>query len=105
VSVGNLAGEDRVSLFPMDYANRRRLKLFARAIVVDAENDASLAERLAVPGYRGRVERIVTAKVVGFDRNCPRHITSRWSKEEWAVARRADLKSSGGLPQFGATIM
>lgn len=85
VSVGNLADSDRISLILMDYGRRRRLKLFARASVVDAENDPDLAERLTIPGYRGRVERCVTAKVVAFDWNCPQHITPRWSKEEWAL--------------------
>lgn len=85
VSVGNLAGSDRISLILMDYGHRRRLKLFARATVVDAEQDLALGARLTIPGYRGRVERCITAKVVAFDWNCPQHITPRWSEEEWAL--------------------
>src|SRR5688572_17234654 len=35
LTVGNLATDDRVSLFVMDYAQRRRLKLFGHAALVD----------------------------------------------------------------------
>lgn len=79
--VWNVVGDGSLTNVPQ----RRRLKLFARASVVDAENDPGLAERLTIPGYRGRVERCVTAKIVAFDWNCPQHITPRWSEEEWAL--------------------
>ena len=39
VSVGNIATEQRVSLFLMDYPNQRRLKLIGHARVVDAATD------------------------------------------------------------------
>ena len=83
VSLGNIAGDDRVSLFFMDYANRTRLKLFGHASVVDPGDEETLA-RLAVPGYKGRVERGVTIKVAGVDWNCPQHITPRYTEEQVA---------------------
>ncbi|GJD94204.1 pyridoxamine 5'-phosphate oxidase family protein [Methylobacterium iners] len=86
ISVGNLAGEARVSLFLMDYANRRRLKIFGQARVVEAGEDPSLAGSLAVPGYRGLVERSVVVTVAGFDWNCPQHITPRFTAAEWERA-------------------
>lgn len=80
VTVGNIAGDDRVSLFLMDYPNRTRLKILVHAREVGRE-DAAL-ERLIVPGYGARVERGVLVTVAAFDWNCPQHITSRYTLDE-----------------------
>ncbi|MEO0730617.1 MAG: pyridoxamine 5'-phosphate oxidase family protein [Pseudomonadota bacterium] len=99
VSVGNLLDDDRASLFFMDYANRRRLKILGRAKFIDAEQ-RDLLEQLIVPGYRARVERGVLIKVEAFDWNCPQHITPRQVDEdsaaEVAALRRrvAELESA-----------
>jgi predicted pyridoxine 5'-phosphate oxidase superfamily flavin-nucleotide-binding protein len=82
VSEGNLAGNDRVALILMDYANRRRLKVLGRARVVDAQEDPGLVQSLADPGYRAKVERAVVIRVEAFDWNCPQHITPRFSETE-----------------------
>lgn len=79
VSVGNLETDDRVSLFFMDYGNRARLKMFGR---VKFTEDAAMLERLAVPDYRGRVERGVLIQIEAFDWNCPQHITPRFTEAE-----------------------
>src|SRR5918993_4501052 len=70
VTTGNVAVNDRVSLFLMDYAHQRRLKIFGRMWVVDGREDPELAARLAVPGYPGRIERAVLISVEAFDWNC-----------------------------------
>lgn len=99
ITTGNLAGEDRVSLFLMDHANRRRLKLFGRAEARDAGGDPDLAARLAVPGYAAKVERAVLIRVAAFDWNCPQHITQRFTEAEVRAAtaslldRLAELES------------
>lgn len=85
VSAGNLAADGRVSLILMDYANRRRLKLFGRARLVDAGDDPALVARLEDPGYRARIERAVVISVEAFDWNCPQHITPRFTEEEFAA--------------------
>jgi predicted pyridoxine 5'-phosphate oxidase superfamily flavin-nucleotide-binding protein len=82
VSIGNVAGNDRVSLFLMDYAHQRRLKIFGRMQVVDARADPKLAEKVAVPDYAGRVERAMLITVEAFDWNCPQHITPRFTEAE-----------------------
>ncbi len=84
VSTGNLAGNDRVSLIAVDYARRRRLKLFGRARVTTLEQDAALARSLAEPEYDAVVERAVLVRVEAFDWNCPQHITPRFSAGEIA---------------------
>ena len=82
ISVGNIAVEDRVALFFMDYANRRRLKAMARARFVEAGEEPALTERVTLPDYRARVERIAILHVEAFDWNCPQHITPRFTEAE-----------------------
>ena len=82
VSVGNVSGNDRVAVFLMDYANRRRLKILGHAEIRQREDDAGLAARLAVPGYKAVVERAVRVRIAGFDWNCPQHITPRFTLDE-----------------------
>lgn len=72
ISVGNLIGDDRVSMFFMDYPNRTRLKLFGRAKIVP----------VAAGEGKPRVERLVRIHVEGFDWNCPQFITPRFTLPE-----------------------
>lgn len=81
ISQGNLAKADRVSLFAMDYPQQARLKLQGHATMQEAEDDPDLARRLATEG-QGRVERIVTIRIVAFDWNCPQYITRRFDETE-----------------------
>ena len=82
ISVGNLQGNDRVSIILMDYANQRRLKVLGRARMADASEDAALMARLEMPHYRARGERAMGITVEGYDWNCPQHITPRFTKAE-----------------------
>ncbi len=86
VTTGNLAANDRVSLFLMDYANRRRLKMFGHARLVDMETDPDKVRNLAVEDYPALLERAVLIKVQAFDWNCPQHITPRFTEDEIARA-------------------
>jgi predicted pyridoxine 5'-phosphate oxidase superfamily flavin-nucleotide-binding protein len=106
VTTGNVTVDDRVSLFLMDYRNRRRLKIFGRIRVVDVEDDPTLGARLAVPGYRAVVERTFLIKVEAFDWNCPQHITPRFTQDEiaraFAAIRGGDTENCG--PAFRAAL-
>jgi predicted pyridoxine 5'-phosphate oxidase superfamily flavin-nucleotide-binding protein len=82
LSVGNMNANDRVSLILMDYANRRRLKVWARARIVHAKDDPDLLTRLVVPDYKARVERAVVLTVEAADWNCPQHITPKFTLAE-----------------------
>ena len=82
LSVGNLTANDRISLILMDYANRRRLKIWGRVRIVAAAEDAALMARLAMPGQRGRPERAIVIDVEAYDWNCPQHITPRYTEAE-----------------------
>lgn len=82
ITTGNVQANDRVSLFMMDYAHRRRLKIFGRMRIIDAADDPALRDRLAMPDYTGRIERVVLITVEAFDWNCPQHITPRFTEAE-----------------------
>jgi ferredoxin-NADP reductase/predicted pyridoxine 5'-phosphate oxidase superfamily flavin-nucleotide-binding protein len=86
ISVGNLQGDDRVSIIFMDYARQRRLKVLGRARLVDIRDDPALIEQLRSTNYRAQVERAVLITVEGFDWNCPQHITPRFTEQEIALA-------------------
>lgn len=82
ISVGNFAGDDRVSLFLMDYPGQRRLKIWGRARLIDEDAEPALVARLESPDYRARVERGVIIMVEAFDWNCPKYITPRFTERE-----------------------
>jgi len=84
ITISNLADNDRAYLFLLDFAARRRIKIWGRARVV--ENDPALLTRLADPGYRARPERAILFMVEAWDVNCTQHITARFTKNEIADA-------------------
>ena len=84
ITISNLAENDRAFLFLLDFANRRRVKVWGRARVV--ENDAALLDRLIDKGYSARPERAILFTVEAWDINCSQHITERFTSAEVAVA-------------------
>jgi len=82
VTVGNLAENDRAFIFLMDYAERRRIKLWGRARVV--EDDAALLERLMPEGYKARPEQAILFAIEAWDANCPQHIPRLYPEEDVA---------------------
>jgi ferredoxin-NADP reductase/predicted pyridoxine 5'-phosphate oxidase superfamily flavin-nucleotide-binding protein len=104
LSVGNIKAHDRVALILMDYPNKRRLKVWAKARIVDYAEDPELIARLEIPTYRARVERAVTMTIEAFDWNCPQHITPRFTEAEieekvaHLKQRIAELEATRSLP-------
>jgi predicted pyridoxine 5'-phosphate oxidase superfamily flavin-nucleotide-binding protein len=85
LTTGNLSGDDRVSLFLMDYPRRERLKVLGHARVLDAREHAELADQLSpAPELRSKIERLFLIEVVSFDWNCPQYITPRYTAAEVA---------------------
>ncbi|MEM6585822.1 MAG: pyridoxamine 5'-phosphate oxidase family protein [Pseudomonadota bacterium] len=80
ITVGNARSDERVSLFLMDYARRKRLKILARLTVMSAQDNPELARKLVDTDYRANVERLMLFDLVAYDWNCPQHITPRYSK-------------------------
>lgn len=97
ISVGNLMGDERISLFLMDYANRRRLKIWGRARIVHEADDPALLSRLEVASYRARVERGILIRVEAWDWNCPQHITPRFTETEIEQRMEALRAENAGL--------
>jgi uncharacterized protein len=86
ISLGNVAKENRVSLFFMDYARRGRLKLLGRMRAVDLNEDPALAAQLIDPHYDANVERGMLIDVEAFDWNCSQHITPRFVAQDFESA-------------------
>jgi hypothetical protein len=82
LSTGNLAASDKVALFLMDYPQRTRLKILGHARVEDARQHPELVARLAAPEMRHHVERLFLIDVAGFNWNCPKFITPRFTAAE-----------------------
>jgi len=82
LSVGNLRGDDRVAMILVDYPNRRRLKVWGHAKIVDIKDDPALVARLHDPDYRAKPERAVVITIAALDWNCPQHLPQRLTLEE-----------------------
>lgn len=82
LSAGNLRTSDKVALFFMRYATRKRLKVLGRARSVRLADEPELAARLGDVVTDGVVERLLVIDVEGLDWNCPQHITPRFTLEE-----------------------
>jgi predicted pyridoxine 5'-phosphate oxidase superfamily flavin-nucleotide-binding protein len=63
----------------MDYAHRRRLKIWGRAKVID---DAALLSELAVSNYSAEIERGIIITIEAMSWNCPQHIPLKYSEAE-----------------------
>src|SRR5258708_24856430 len=87
ITLSNLAENDRAYLFLLDFARRRRIKLWGRARMV--EDDPALLARLVDRSYRGRPERAILFTVEAWDVNCPQHITARFTEAEIEEATAA----------------
>ena len=84
ITQGNLAENPRAFLFLMDYAARRRIKIWGRARVV--EGDAELTARLMPAGYAARPEQVILFDVQAWDVNCPKHIPQRFEAADVLAA-------------------
>lgn len=82
ISVGNIATNNKVSLFMVDYPNKRRLKLYAKAEIVELKDNPELLQNLDLEDYKFQPERMMVFNIEAFDWNCPQHITPRFTVEE-----------------------
>ena len=80
ISMGNLIDNDRAFIFLMDFANRRRIKVWGRAKVI--EIDPVLMKKLVDSEYRAKAERVFLFTVEAWDINCPQHIKPRFTEDE-----------------------
>lgn len=82
ISVGNIATNNNVALIMVDYSARARLKILAKAEIVELKDDQALYDKLNLAEYKFRPERIMVFNIEAYDWNCPQHITPRYTIED-----------------------
>jgi predicted pyridoxine 5'-phosphate oxidase superfamily flavin-nucleotide-binding protein len=87
ITQGNLSENSRAYIFVMDYAHRRRVKLWGEARMV--EDDPALLQALMPKGYRARPEQVLVFRVTAWDTNCPQHIPQKFDAADVAAALAA----------------
>jgi len=88
ITQGNLAENPRAHLFLIDYAQRRRVKIWGEARVV--ENEPALLTELMPADYKARGEQAILFAIEAWDANCPQHIPQRFEAAD--VARRLEQR-------------
>ena len=84
ITLGNLQENAKCHLFLMDYAHRRRIKIWGELRAV--EGDAALVARLKPANYKARGERVLLVEVKAWDVNCPQHIPVKIDADDVAAA-------------------
>jgi predicted pyridoxine 5'-phosphate oxidase superfamily flavin-nucleotide-binding protein len=84
ITQGNLSENPKANIFLMDYAHRRRVKIWGEARVVD--DDPALLKSLMPQGYKARPEQVILFKVSAWDTNCPQHIPQKFDAADVAAA-------------------
>jgi predicted pyridoxine 5'-phosphate oxidase superfamily flavin-nucleotide-binding protein len=101
ITQGNLSENPKANIFVMDYAHRRRVKIWGEARIVD--DDPALTKSLMPQGYKARPEQVILFKVSAWDTNCPQHIPQKFDAGDVAAAlalrdaRIAELESELAL--------
>jgi predicted pyridoxine 5'-phosphate oxidase superfamily flavin-nucleotide-binding protein len=75
ITLGNLAENPKAHLFLIDYAHRKRVKVWGEARVI--EDDPVLTTGLMPKGYKARPSQVILFKLIAWDANCPQHIPQR----------------------------
>jgi predicted pyridoxine 5'-phosphate oxidase superfamily flavin-nucleotide-binding protein len=90
ITTGNLAENPKAYLFLIDYAHRRRVKLWGTARAI--EGDEALLATLMPEGYAAKPEQAILFAVAAWDTNCHQHIPQRFDAED--VARALDERDA-----------
>lgn len=84
ITQGNLTDNDKAHLFLIDYAHKKRVKIWGTARVV--EGDSELTAKLMPESYKARPEQAILFTVSTWDANCPQHIPQRFEAADVAAA-------------------
>src|SRR5215472_585396 len=87
ITQGNLADNPKAYLFLIDYAQRRRVKIWGEARVI--EGDDALTEKLMPADYKARADQAITFTLKAWDTNCQQHIPQRFDAADVAAALAA----------------
>ena len=85
ISSGNLIDNPKAHLFLIDYRQRRRVKIWGEARMVEAT--PALLAQLMPADYKARPEQVLVFTVHAWDANCPQHIPPRFEADSRAAAR------------------
>jgi uncharacterized protein len=84
ITLGNLTDNPQAHFFMLDYARRRRVKIWGTARISE---DPELIARLMPSGYDARPERVIVFTVEAWDINCPQHIPQRFDAAQVEAMR------------------
>jgi hypothetical protein len=84
ITQGNLSENPKANIFVMDYAHRRRVKIWGEARVVD--DDPALLQSLMPHGYKAGPEQVIVFRIAAWDTNCPQHIPQKFDSADVAAA-------------------
>lgn len=82
ITIGNMTTNNNIALIMVDYPSRTRLKIFAKARIVELNENPELYNLLDLSEYKFRPERMIVMDIEAYDWNCPQHITPRYTIEE-----------------------
>lgn len=84
ISTGNFSENAKAFIFLMDYAHRRRIKLWGTVRVVD--DHPALRAMLLSDRARARAEQVMLFDLIAWDANCPQHIPQMIAAEDVLAA-------------------
>tara|TARA_R110000868_G_scaffold65119_5_gene195234 strand:- start:1315 stop:1911 length:597 start_codon:yes stop_codon:yes gene_type:complete len=84
ISTGNFSENSKAFIFLMDYAHRRRIKIWGTVRVID--DDPALTATVLPKGYRARAEQVILFTLTAWDANCPQHIPQMLAAEDVRAA-------------------
>ncbi|MGG9971843.1 pyridoxamine 5'-phosphate oxidase family protein [Ferruginibacter sp. SUN002] len=97
ISVGNIATNKNVALIMVDYPSKTRLKILAKAEVIELKDNPELYDLLDLNDYNFRPERMMVFNIEAYDWNCPKHIVARYTVEDIAEVFLAQKDQIGKL--------
>jgi uncharacterized protein len=97
ISIGNISTNNIVALIMVDYPNRARLKIAAKAEVIELIDNPNLYKLLDLRSYAFKPERMIVFTIEAYDWNCPQHITPRFTIDEIEVAFKRQRKNISRL--------
>ncbi len=95
ISSGNLIDNPKAQLFLIDYRQRKRVKIWGEARMVEATPE--LLARLMPEGYQARPEQVLLFTVHAWDANCPQHIPPRFEAEDVLAALQEKDRRTASL--------
>ncbi len=84
ITLGNLTENAKAYLFLLDYTQRRRVKLWGTARMI--EGDEAMVASLMPKDYKARGERVLLFTVAAWDINCSQHIPQRFEAGDVVAA-------------------